>query len=275
MKDFTERDQRIAREFGKYRLPPPSAELHDRVLQAAREALASGNAELHWTARWLRACRAYPQEILAFASSLMLILGVVMQLGGGQSVLADSIERMGINIVMSGRLDRATSMDCTVLNPGSGSERSRYRVRWIAAGITRVDMDSNNSTEETLWISKEKISGAVSLTSVATMPSQWQPVVEFITPAILARYIEGYKLMQAERQDGARPGELLFAGQKNQQVIEVAIDVKTRLPLTVEIYSAGTSEERHCLKEVRFRWNRPIPPELLIPGSSEIKQRID
>jgi hypothetical protein len=282
MKDPMEQDQQITREFGRYRLAPPSPDLHDRVLRAAREALASRDAELHWTGRWLRACGAFRQEILALASALMLILGVVMQLGGVQSVLADSIERLTVMVTVSGRLSRATSMDCTVLKPGTGDENSQYRVRWNAAGVTRVDMDSTNGTGQTLWISKGTVSvadyegGALRSTAITTMPSKWQPPMEFLTPTILAQHMqERYGLMQAERKDGAGPDEFLLVGQENQQVIEIAIDARTYLPTTLKKHlpdSVRTGKERDCLEEVRFQWNKPIPQGLLVPGSSAVKR---
>ena len=91
MKNFTEQDRRITKDLEKYQLAPPSPDLHDRVLRAARGAMArSEDAELSWSGRWLAACRAFRQEILAFASALMLILAVVMQLGIGRSALAHS-----------------------------------------------------------------------------------------------------------------------------------------------------------------------------------------
>jgi hypothetical protein len=92
MKNSREQEKHITRELDKFRLAPPSPDLHDRVLRAAREALASGDARPQWTERLVRACERFQQEALAIASALMLILGVVIQLGGSQSVLADSIE---------------------------------------------------------------------------------------------------------------------------------------------------------------------------------------
>jgi hypothetical protein len=232
---------------------------------------------------WARG--AFRQEILAFASAVMLILGVVMQLGGDQSVLADSIERLEVMITVSAGLYRVTSMDCTVLKPGAGGENSQYRVRWNAAGVTRVDMDSTNGTERTLWISKGTVSvadyegGAVRSTAIATMPSKWQPPMEFLTPTILAQHMEErYGLMQAGRQDGAGPDEFQLVGQENQQVIEIAIDARTYLPTTLKKYlpdSGRTGKERDCLEEVRFQWNKPIPQELLVPGSSAVKRQVN
>ena len=178
MKDSREQDQRITREFGRYRLAPPFPDLHDRVLRAAREVLGSSDADLPWTDRSLRASWAFRQEILAFSSVLMLILGVAMRPGGGQSVLADSIERLTIMAAVSGRLYRATSMDCTMLKPGAGHEDSQYRARCSATGLTRIDMDSTKRAGQTLWISKGTVSvtdhedGTVSSMAITAMPSK-------------------------------------------------------------------------------------------------------
>jgi hypothetical protein len=282
MKDSMEQDQRIAREFGKYRLAPTSPDLHGRVLRAGREALASSEAEWHRTDRWLRACGAFRQEILAFASALMLIMGVGMQLAGSQSVLADSIERLQVMVTVSSGLYRATSMDCTVLKSGAGDGNSQYRIRWNAAGVTRVDVDSTNGTEQTLWISKGTVraayheGGAVRSMAITTISSQWQLPLEFLTPTILAQHMKGYGLMQAERQEGGGAGKLLLVGQENQQAIAIAIDARTCLPITLKKYppgSARTGKERNCLEEVRFQWNKTIPRELLVPGSPAVEQQ--
>ncbi len=276
-----EQDQRITREFGRYQLAPPSPDLHDRVLRAAREALASSDAELHWTDRWLRACWAFREEMLAFASALMLILGVVMQLGGGQSVLADSIERLSVMAKVSGGLYRVTSMDCTVLKPRAGDEISQYLVRWNKVGVARIDMNSSKGTEQTLWISKGTVSatdhdgGTVRSMAFMTMPSKWQPPMEFLTPMILAQHMERYGLTQAERQEGVGPYECLLVGQEDQQAIEIAIDTRTYLPTSLKRYlpnSARAGRQRDCLEEVRFQWNKPIPQELFVPGLSEVKR---
>jgi hypothetical protein len=280
MKDSTEKDQHITRELGRYRLVPPSSDLHDRVLQAAREALTSGDAELPWPGRWLRACGAFRQEILAFASSLMLILGVVMQFGGNQSALADSLERLTVMASVSGSLKRATSMDCTVLKPHTGDESSLYRIRWNTTGVTRIDLDSTGSTEQMIWISNGTVSvadesGTVCSMAITAMPSKWQPPVEFLTPTILAQNMKRYGLMQAERQDGAVPDEFLFVGQEDQQVIEIAIDAGTFLPKTLKKHlpASAWSNESVYLEEVRFQWNKPVPREVLVPGPPAVQRK--
>jgi hypothetical protein len=211
-----------------------------------------------WSFLRSRAGWAFQKEVLVFASVVVLILVDVMHFGQNQSALANSISRLKVIIDVSTRLNRATSMDCTVLKSGVGSENSYYRIRWAESGITRVDRKSTDGVQQTLWISN---------TTVPPDPV-WQPAMEFLTPLILARHVEEpYGLMQAGQRDSAEPDEFLLVGRQNQQGIEIAIDKRTYLPKTLRKYlpGSGTGEARHCVLEVRFLWNRPVPEELLIP----------
>jgi hypothetical protein len=214
----------------------------------------------------------------------MLILGLVMQLWGDRSVLADSLERLKVMIAVSGSLYRATSMDCTVLKPAAGNKNPQYRVRWNTNGVTRADMNSAKGLQQTLWISKggfsavDSESGAASSAAIATLPAQWQPVMEFLTPSILAQHMERCGLKQAESQDGAGPNEFLLIGQGDQQVVEIAVDARTYLPTSLKKYlpaPAREGKQRICFEEVRFQWNQFISRELLVPGSSVLKGQVN
>jgi hypothetical protein len=276
MKDFIEQDQHITRDLEKYQLAPPSPDLHDRVLIAAREAMAKGgDAELLWSDRWLTACRMFRQEILAFASALMLLVGVVMQLAGGQSVLANSLERLKTTNAVYECLHRAISMDCTIMKSPAGEEHSQYRVRWNAAGGTRIDLHTTNVRELILWILEGSDSvaynenGSLRSMAITAIPSDWQPAMEFLTPAILAQTIrERYGSLQAEQQDKDR---LLLIGRENRKVIEISIDAREYLPTRIKKYLPDSPQE--YLEEVRFQWNKPLPKELLVPGSTEVKRQ--
>jgi hypothetical protein len=205
-----------------------------------------------------------PRLAVAFTAAVVLILACVMRLNGKQSVLADSISRLKVIMDVSAILNRTTSMDCSVLTPGSGGENS-YRVRWGEIDITRVDRRSTDGVQQTLWISN---------TTVPPNPV-WQPAMEFLTPAILARHMEGsYGLMQVGQRDAAGPDEFLLIGREDQQVIEIVIDERSYLPKTLRKYlpDSGTGEARKCLLEARFLWNRPVPEELLIPRPATGKQ---
>jgi hypothetical protein len=283
MKDSMDQDQRITKELGRYRLASPSPSLHERVLLAAREAWTNSESGLSWTDRWMRSCGEFRQEILAIASAFMLILGVVMQLGGSQNALADSVERLTVMAAVSGSLHRARSMDCTVTKPGASDERVQYRLRWNAAGVTRVEMTSARSTGPTLWISNGTISavdhegGMVRSTSITDMPSSWKAPLEFQTPATIAQHLERLGLRQADDQGSAQPGELVLVGQENQQVVEIDINSRTALPIALKKFLPahyGTSKGLAGFEEVRFQWNKAIPQELFIPDLSAIKKKV-
>jgi hypothetical protein len=285
MKNLTEQDQNITKDLEKYQLAPPSPNLHDRVLRAAREAMANSNSEPGWIDRRLRQYAAFSQEILAFASAVMLVLGLLMQLAGGQSVLADSIERLKAMSTVSSHLHRAISMDCNVLKPSAGAQNSRYRVRWNTDGVTRVDVAPISGKEQTLWISNETVSvadnegGTMRSIAITNVPSEWQPPMEFLNPTTLAQHMkERYGSMRSERQDGVEPQEFLLVGQEDHMVVEISVGAKSYLPTTLRKYSSGparTGKDRDCIEEVRFQWNKPIPLELLVPGLSAVKRKAD
>ena len=211
---------------------------------------------------------AFRKEVLIFASAVVLILSSVMHFGENQSALANSMSRLKVIIDVSSRLNRTASMDCSVLKSEAGGEKSSYRVRWNASGITRVDRKSTDGMQQTLWISN---------TTVPPDPV-WQPAMEFLTPTILARHVEGaYGLMQAGQRDAPEPYEFLLVGRENQQVIEIAIDQRTYLPTTLRKYlpDSRTGEARNCVLEVRFLWNRPVPEQLLIPQLAAGNQKLN
>jgi hypothetical protein len=233
---------------------PPgfAAKVFERIESEALNKKAPQSFLQSWT-RW-----AFRKEVLIFASAVVLILSSLMHFGESQSALANSISRLKVIIDVSARLNRTTSMDCSVLKSDAGGENSSYRIRWGSSDITRVDRKSTDGVQQTLWISN---------TTVPPNPV-WQPAMEFLTPAILARHAEGqYGLMQAAQRDAGGPAEFLLVGRENQQVIEIAIDERTYLPKTLKKYlpDPGTGEARNCVPEARFFCNRPVPEELLIP----------
>jgi hypothetical protein len=218
---------------------------------------------------WVR--EVFRKEILAVASAAMIILGLGMQMRGPQSALAHSIEQLKVFVPISTSLNRASSMDCTVLKRDAEGAQTSYRIRWIATGDVRVDMNSSDYVQ-TLWISKETVSitspGSDDVHSMALntmMPGPaWQPAMEFLSPTILAKQMQGrYGLIQSSGTN-----EFLIAGSEGLQDVEIALDAKTYLPKVFKRYSIDsnrTNGTRNCLMEVRFLWNQPIPAELFIP----------
>jgi hypothetical protein len=232
---------------------------------------------------WLGIRGSLQRKILAVASAVMLILGVVMHLSGSQNALAHSIEQLKVITTVSMSLNRTAYMDCTVSNPGAVGEHSSYHVRWLASGDARMDRVSAGRAQ-TIWISNETISfadsdgGAVRSMPIKTMPpgSAWQPALEFMTPMLLAKHMkEQYGLMQPGDRSNTGSGEFLIVGREDQQAIEITIDSRTYLPKVLKKYaldSSRTNGDHICLMEVQFHWNQPLRDELFVPGPLAGKQ---
>ena len=227
---------------------------------------------------WLWMRGPLPREILAVASAVMLILGVVMQPSGSQSALAHSIGQLKVIVTISMSLNRAAFMDCTIRKkPGAGGAQSSYHVRWRAPGDARMDMVSADGAQ-TIWISNETISfadsdgRAVRSIPIETMTQGpvWRPALEFVTPTLLAKHMEEqYGLMQAGERSGAGSDEFLIVGREDRQVVEITVDARSYLPKVLKKYaldSGRTNGERDGLMEVCFLWNQPISPELFVPA---------
>ncbi len=240
------------------------------------ERTLDGHESLAESDEWPWMHGLFRREILAFASAVMLILGIVMQLSGSQSALAHSIEQLKVIVTVSTGLNRAAFMDCTVTKPETGGERTSYHVRWRANGDARVDMVSASGAQ-TIWISDETISFAGSdrgfirsmpLKTIAPGPL-WQPAMEFRNPALLAKHMEErYGLMQPGERGGAGM-EFLIVGREGRQAIEITIDSRTYLPKVIKKYaldSGRANGDRVCLMEVRFVWDQRIPSEVFVPG---------
>jgi len=258
---------------------PPEAEarMGQQFLNLKRTLDPHGSlAEAEWP--WMH-WRLFRREILAFASAVMLILGIVMQLNGSQSALAHSIEQLKVVVTISMSLNRAAFMDCTVIKPEAEGENTSYHVLWRANGDARMDMVSAGVVQ-TIWISDGTISFAdsdegsirsVPLKTIAPGPV-WQPAMEFRTPALLATLMEErYGLMQTGERHSAGSDEFLIVGREDRQVVEITVDARTYLPKLLKKYapdSGRTNGDRICLMEVRFHWNQPISGELFVPGPS-------
>jgi len=257
---------------------PPEAEarMGQQFLKLERtfDRLDSSAESNEWP--WMHGL--FRREILAFASAVMLILGIVMQLSGSQSALAHSIEQLKVIVTVSVSLNRAVFMDCTVMKPEAGGESTSYNVLWRANGDARMDMVSAGGAQ-TIWISDGTISFADSDGgSIRSMPLKtiapgpvWEPAMEFRTPALLTKLIEErYGLMQAGERRSTGSDEFVIVGSEDRQAVEITVDARTYLPKLPKKYapdSGRTNGDRICLMEVRFHWNQPISGELFVPGA--------
>jgi hypothetical protein len=113
--------------------------------------------------------------------------------------------------------------------------------------------------------------------AIESIPSEWALPREFLTPAILNSYMEGFALRPAELQDRAGPDEILLAGRGNQYVVVIAIDTRADLPKMLHKCLPGptpTGQGLDCIEESRFQWNIPISPELFVPDSPAVRRLV-
>lgn len=218
----------------------------------------------------------FRKDILAVASAAMLILGIVMQLSGSQTVLAHSIEQLKVIATISMSLNRASSMDCMVRTRGEEDEKISCRVRWSTSGDVRVDVDEGDGTQ-TFWIPNEAVSVAGpkvgnkrSMPINAMIPKPvLQLILEFMSPEIVAKHIEEqYRLMQRIGRVSLGTNEFLIVGREGRQDVEITMDAKTYLPRVLKkcLHDTDrTNEARNCAMEARFLWNQPISEELFSP----------
>jgi hypothetical protein len=263
-------------------LPPNVETGMKRQFQDFKRAL-NRNEELSETEGWFRTRGPFRKEILAIASAAMIILGLVMQLSVSQNALAHSIEKLKVIVSISSSLDYVSSMDCRVMKEDARGEQVFYRIRWRTNGNVRVDMDSSESTE-TFWIPHETIflagpgGGSARSMSINTMTADpvWQPIQEFISPKVLAKYVEEhFKLMQSSGRAGYGTDEFRIVSVADRQDIEINADAQTYLPKFLRKYShdqALNNGEQTCVMEARFLWNQPIAAELFHPGASALEQ---
>lgn len=223
---------------------------------------------------WVRA--AFRKEILAVASAAMFIMGLLMQLGTSQSALAHSIEQLKVMISISVALNRASSMDCVVLRPGTEGRQTSYRIRWRFPGDIRVDRNSPKG-EQTLWVLPGAYGIGVRSSSINAPGSEWQPALEFMSAKVLARHMEEqYGLMQSSGRSDAGVNEFIITGREGREDIEISVDAKTYLPKVLKKYSQDpdrTNSARNCVLEARFIWDQPVPDGLFSPQNSKADGR--
>jgi hypothetical protein len=243
----------------------------------ASSGARSGREESRLPAAWQWPRWAFRKEVLVFSSVIMMVIGCIAHLGGYQNVLAHSISHVKVILAMSGQLRRATSMDCSMLWPGKEGKPLQYRVRWAQSGRTRVDVAVAGRTEKTFWTADGSATIADyadgSLSTLAGVDQVrdplLQPVLAFISPAVLARHLEERCQLRQVTQQDTLASALLFVGHEGRDAIEVTVDGKTYLPATFkkplpDVAPAGRQSVR--VMEARFVWNQPVAPELLVPG---------
>jgi hypothetical protein len=263
---------------------PPEAELSmKKCLDAFRHRMESfddtheESRRAWWrlpsmSAQWPPGRGLFRKEALACLSAVMLAAGVVIHLGGYQSLLANTISLLKMSVSLTEQLRLARSMDCVISMPALGSLAPVYRIRWIRDGHTRMDVESPHGLERTLWIFQGSVtvfsyeSGRSSTTPPA--PDLQEPLPALVSPNDLARRLSETWQLQPEKKRH-HGSSLVFIDRRDGAVIEVYFDRNSYLPISLDIKppkANGKGGPGGVATTAVFIWNQPIEPELLVPS---------
>jgi hypothetical protein len=226
-------------------------------------------------AQWLTRHRLSWKQALAYVSAAMLATGVVIHLGGYQSVLADSISLLRTSMSISGQIRLASSMDCVIRVQAAGTEATSYHIRWVQDGRTRVDFEAPSAARRILWIIHGNITRSDSAAGLPGQAANPEPVLQasigaLLSPTELARKIdENWQLQPAKKQN--TPDRLVFVDRQDRAVIEIRFDRRSNLPVSLNRKSLQVNGTGGSAITAEFSWNQPIAAELMIPRPKSVR----
>jgi hypothetical protein len=215
--------------------------------------------------------RVFRKAVLAYVSAVMLAAGALIHLGGYQSLLANSISLLKESMSLAEQIRLAASMDCVIRMPAAGQPTATYHIRWARERGTRVDIASPRGIDEVRWINPGRVTianfAAGLLPAAHPVPDLPEPVTALLAPADLARKMGGNWQLQPEKKQHS-PDRLVFVDRRDGAVIEVRLDRKSFLPISLSWKPAkagGDGRTGSVAATAELTWNQPVAPDLLVP----------
>jgi hypothetical protein len=213
--------------------------------------------------RWI-----FNKQALAFLSIFMLAVGGFLQATGHRSTLAESLTSLRTSVSVADSVRQSGFMECRVHVAAKDGVPSDYVIRWIQPGITRVDVQRAGKVRETLWITNGDVVIVDHLKNMSQkfaslkqiQDSQFQPVLRFLSPALLAENIDQkWRLRRFEQKTGSHQGTLTFTNHEKGLFLKMIVDLDTFLPVQIS-RSRPSAEKGGPAEEVMhldFTWNQP------------------
>jgi len=227
---------------------------------------------LKWI-KWL-----FKKQVLAPASIIMVVLGAVLQITGPRSVLAESISLLKTSVIVSDRVSHAGSMDCSMQVPIENEKHFKYSIQWLSPNLTRVQLiKQNQDIIKTMWVSEEEITIADHATNrlrkVKKLEQiddpEFQHALDLLSPHALVEQMEGkWRLKQYAQLGDCEWGIFTVAVPEEKTFLELTVDLCTFLPTNFKKFLEDPkieSGEGKILINVDFKWNKSIPPQLMLP----------
>jgi len=213
--------------------------------------------------RWI-----FNKQALAFLSIFMLAVGGFLQAIGHPSTLAENLTGLRTSVSVADSVRQSGFMECRVHVPAQGGVPSDYVIRWIQPDITRVDVQRAEEVRETMWIELGDVVIVDHLKKISQklanlkqiQDSVFQPVLRFLSPALLAENIDQkWRLERFEQKNGSHQGTLTFTNHEKGSSLRMIVDLDAFLP--VQISRSGPSGEKGGPAEevmhLDFTWNPP------------------
>jgi len=215
------------------------------------------------------------KQALAFLSIFMLAVGGFLQATGHRSALAESLTGLRTSVTVADSLRQSGFMECRVQMAAKEGVPSDYVIRWVQPGMTRVDVQRAGEVRATLWITNGDVAVIDHLKNtrqnfaslIQIQDSMFQPVLGFLSPALLAENMEQrWQLEGFEQKTGSHQGTFIFLEHEKGTFLKMIVDLDTFLP--VQIFRLSLSAEKGSPAEevmrLDFTWNQPGSTQSLI-----------
>jgi len=252
------------------KMEQPELQRREEANRALRRLFHGGG--LKWM-QWM-----LKKQVLAPASIIMVVLGAVLQITNPSSVLAESISLLKTSIIVSDRVSHAESMECSIEMPAENEQYYEYFIQWLSPSLTRVQVKKpNQDIIKTMWISDDKITIADHATNTLRKVEkvnqidapEFHHALRLLSPLDLVEQMEGkWRLKQYKQHGDSERGTFTVAIPEENTILELTVDLCTFLPTSLKKFLADSNEESDegkILMNVNFKWNKSIPPQLMLP----------
>lgn len=224
----------------------------------------------------------FKKGVPVFVSILMMVLGSIMQMTGSQSVLAESISALSVAASVSQELDQIESMECSGEVFAEKDKPLQYSIQWLSSNKTRVLIEKGDKIPaKTIWFTDEEIIVADHeknrLRRIKHVEQIEEPLFQhlrsFLSPSNLVEQMEGkWRLKHSTQQGDCERWIFTVTIPEEEILLEISIDLCTYLPVDIKKFLRDSAKENRkgkILMNAHFKWNTPIPAQIMLPKITE------
>jgi hypothetical protein len=220
--------------------------------------------------------------VVALASIIVVVLGIHMQTTGAQGGLAESLTALGTSASVFSQVRGVESMECLINIHDKNKETLQYSIQWLPPNKTRARLEKPGEIPfQTMWIKDQEIAivdhANGTIRNIENMEkikdSPFQPILDFLSPSLVEEKLQGqWILKQFKQQEDHEWGIFDVINLEERTRMEVTINMSTHLPVTLKKIVLDPSRARGegaIFINVSFKWNTPIPLDLMVPKIKE------